>query len=57
MKTLQIIFVFCLLICSSGAKAQLLKKLGEVAEKSAERAIERRVEKETTKKTDRGYAS
>ncbi|WP_299763059.1 OmpA family protein [uncultured Dokdonia sp.] len=57
MKALQIIFVFCLLLCGSGAKAQLLKKLGEVAEKSAERAVERRVEKETTKKTDQALDS
>ncbi|WP_299683723.1 OmpA family protein [uncultured Dokdonia sp.] len=57
MKALQTIFVFCLLLCSSGAKAQLFKKLGEVAEKSAERAIERRVEKETTKKTDQALDS
>ena len=57
MKTLQIILVFCLLLCGTGAKAQLFKKLGKVAEKSAERAIERRVEKETTKKTDQALDS
>ena len=57
MKALQIILVFCLLLCGTGAKAQLFKKLGEVAEKSAERAIERRVEKETTKKTDQALDS
>lgn len=57
MKTLQIIFVFCLLLCTSGAKAQLFKKLGEAAEKSAERTIERRVEKEASKKTDQALDS
>ncbi|MFC4633869.1 OmpA family protein [Dokdonia ponticola] len=57
MKTQHIIFVFCLLLCSSGAKAQLFKKLGEAAEKSAERAVERRVERETTKKTDQALDS
>jgi OOP family OmpA-OmpF porin len=57
MKIVQIILVFCLLLCGTGAKAQLFKKLGEVAERSAERAIERRVEKETTKKTDQALDS
>lgn len=57
MKTLQITLIFCLLLCSSGAKAQLFKKLGEAAEKSAERAVERRVERETTKKTDQALDS
>lgn len=57
MKTLQIILVFCLLICSTGAKAQLLEKLGKVAEKAAERTIEKRVEKEASKKTDQALDS
>ncbi len=57
MKTLQIILVFCLLLCGSGAKAQLFKKLGEAAEKSAERTIERRIEKEASKKTDQALDS
>ncbi|MEP0262635.1 OmpA family protein [Dokdonia sp.] len=57
MRTLQIILVFCFLICSTGAKAQLLEKLGKVAEKAAERTIEKRVEKEASKKTDQALDS
>ncbi len=57
MKIAQIILVFCLLLCGTGAKAQLFKKLGEVAEKAAERTVERRVEKETSKKTDQALDS
>ncbi|WP_299214186.1 OmpA family protein [uncultured Dokdonia sp.] len=57
MKTLQIILVFCLLLCGTGANAQLFKKLGKVAEKAAERTVEDRVSRESSKKTDQALDS
>ncbi len=46
--------VSCILILgfATNVNGQLLKKLGERAERAAERTIERRVERETQKKTD-----
>ena len=44
-------FVALLAACPE-MNAQLLKKLGQKAEKAAERTVERRVERETEKKTD-----
>lgn len=57
MKTLNIgatslLSIISLMTMSTDVHAQLLKKLGQKAEKAAERTVERRVERETEKKTD-----
>ena len=52
MKTTIWITLIILLGGMSSADAQLLKKLGKVAEKAAEKTVERRVAIETSKKTD-----
>lgn len=44
--------ILCMLVFTTNVNGQLLKKLGEKAQKAAERTVERRVEKETQKKTD-----
>ncbi|CAM4158892.1 OmpA family protein [Zobellia nedashkovskayae] len=62
MKTLGhllklILPVVCILFTCQTSDAQILRKLGKVAERAAERTVERRVEKETSEKTDQALDS
>lgn len=62
MKTLGhllklILPVVCILFTCQTGNAQILRKLGKVAERAAERTVERRVEKETSEKTDQALDS
>ncbi|WP_276165534.1 OmpA family protein [Zobellia alginiliquefaciens] len=52
--TLTILLFFAI---APTANAQLLKKLGKVAERAAERTIEKRVDQETSEKTDQALDS
>jgi len=53
MKTIRIVLILFIALGTSNANAQLLKKLGQKAQKAAEKTLEKRVEKESSENTDK----
>lgn len=57
MKILKLLFLVITICFTTNTQAQLLKKLGKVAERSVERTLEKKVDQKTSKETEKTFDS